>query len=416
MATVTQVTLTCDVCGDARGVRTRAFGLDGKAYQIDLCPKDSAGLSKAAADYTAKSRKITARKSSRRDDHRPRRRAKTAAIGERDGDMAPGKESADRGRRAGSARREATASRPGLRTAEAASELAAGVPGARPGKGVYVYGILPADIELAGDMPGVGEHPGLLRVIRSAGLAALVSEVDLSARPGSPDDRRTHREILDATASEVPVVPLRFGTILSSEDTVAGELLAARRDEFADALDRLDGRAEFLVKCRYVKESLLDEVASQNMQAARLRDTIDGDHPDAARDARIELGEILKEQVAATREEDTRALEEAMEGVCVASVARAPTHDLDAAHVAFLVAADQENEMQRVIDELAREWEGRIDLHVLGPMAAYHFAGTAHPKRPHTPLPGLPRSRRGHPAAHHLLPLPRRPPIRPSVA
>jgi Gas vesicle synthesis protein GvpL/GvpF/Lsr2 len=378
MATVTQVMLTCDVCGKAEDVRTRTFELDGKTYEVDLCPKDSDGLSKAAAGYTAKARKITARQSPRHNGHRPRARAENPAAGDRD--AAPGRNIPGRGRRTGSARQETKASRSGLQKAEAASTQTAGATGTRQDKGIYVYGILPADIELAGDMRGIGKNPGLLKIVRCAGLAALVSEVDLSVRPGSPDDLRTHREILDATATEVPVLPLRFRTILSSEDSVAGELLAARHDEFADALDQLDGRAEFLVKGRYVEKALLDEVVSQNNQAAQLRDTIDGDDPDAAQDARIELGEILKEEVAAQREEDTRALEQAMEGVCVASVLREPAHDLDAAHVAFLVAADQEREMERVIEDLATEWEGRIELHLLGPMAAYDFVETAQPE------------------------------------
>ena len=39
MATLTQVTLTCDVCGKAKDVQTRTIGLDGKSYEIDLCPR-----------------------------------------------------------------------------------------------------------------------------------------------------------------------------------------------------------------------------------------------------------------------------------------------------------------------------------------------------------------------------------------
>jgi hypothetical protein len=61
-----------------------------------------------------------------------------------------------------------------------------------------------------------------------------------------------------------PVLPLRFGTILTSEDAVAKELLAAHHDEFTAALDQLEGRIEFRVKGRYVKDAVLGEVLSQN--------------------------------------------------------------------------------------------------------------------------------------------------------
>jgi sensor histidine kinase regulating citrate/malate metabolism len=210
-------------------------------------------------------------------------------------------------------------------------------------------------------------------------VAALISEVDLAGRLGSRGDLSTHREILDATAVEVPVLPLRFGTVLASEDQVAGQLLAARHDEFAAALQQLEGRVQFLAQGRYLKEAVLGEVLSENARAARLHDTVGGQDPDAARDASAELGEILGAAVTARREQDTQALMQAVEEVCVASVVREPAHELDAVHVAFLVDAERESELERVIEELARDWQGRIEVQLLGPMAAYDFVSTAAP-------------------------------------
>ena len=370
MTTVTRVKVTCDVCGDTNDVKTRTFGLDGKAYEIDLCRKDGNALGRVAARYVAKARKVTAKRRRRQNGGRPREEAKTSRSGQQAATA-----SGATARAAGS-KKAAKASR-SPQKAEGSSTTAARAAGGQQQKGIYVYGILPADIEVAVGIPGVGEHPGLLRDVRFDDLAALISEVDSSGRLGSPDDLRTHREILDATAAEVPVLPLRFGTILTSEDAVAEDLLAAHHDEFTAALDQLEGRTEFQVKGRYVKDAVLGEVLSQNKQAAGLRDAIQGKDPDVSRNARIELGQLLSQAVKARREEDTRTLRQAMERLCVASVAREPAHELDAVHVAFLVAVDQESELERAFEDLAHEWEGRIDVQLLGPMAAYDFAGTA---------------------------------------
>src|SRR5215831_10364870 len=178
----------------------------------------------------------------------------------------------------------AMASRSQLQKAKVVSKQATKARDVQQEKGIYVYGILPADIEVAGETQGVGEHPGPLGIVSSDGLAALISEVGLLGRLGSPEDLRTYREILDSTAIEVPVVPLRFGTVFTGEASVADELLAPRRDEFTAALEQLEGRAQFLVKGRYV-------------EGAR----------------------------TAGREEDTRALRRAMEGVSVDSVVHEPT-------------------------------------------------------------------------------------------
>jgi hypothetical protein len=289
MTTLRQVRLTCDLCGDPSNVQTQTIGLDGKTFEIDLCPKDDADLSRFAAGYITKARKVTARR---------------------------------RHRRGAAPKRSANATGPerekGIRE-----------------KGIFVYGILPADIEVAAEMRGLGEQPGPLRIVRSHGLAALISELEPSGRLGTPDDLNAHREILDGTATEVPVVPLRFGTILASEDAVADELLAAHHDEFADALAELDGRVEFVVHGRYAGQ-----------------------------------------RVTPSREEATRALVEAMRGHCVASVEREPADERDGVHVAFLVDADQERDLERVIENLARDWDGQIELELLGPTAAYDFVET----------------------------------------
>jgi len=273
-----------------------------------------------------------------------------------------------------------SSSKPKRQTARASSKpkrQTTKATGSKQQTGIYVYGILPADVELTSEMPGVGDPPGQVRVVQSDGLAALVSEVDVTRPLGSPEDLRVHKEILDASATELPVLPLRFGAVLASEDAVAEELLAANHDEFATAISELDGRAEYVVKGRYIEQAVLDEVLSGNKRAARLADKIRGKNPDATRDARIQLGEMINEGVSAKREEDTRVLGNAMKGHCVASVVREPTHELDAAHVAFLVDTDKEDDMERVIENLAHDWQGWIEVRLIGPMAAYDFVGSA---------------------------------------
>jgi Gas vesicle synthesis protein GvpL/GvpF len=244
-------------------------------------------------------------------------------------------------------------------------------------KGTYVYGILPADIELAEEVPGVGNPPGQLRVIRYGSVAALVSDVDLSRPLGTPDDLSAHEQVLDGSAAEVPVLPMRFGAVLTDDDAVADDLLAGHEDELAAELARLEGRAEYIVRGRYDEQAIVAEVLSESREAARLRAQIAGKDPDATRDARIRLGEMISGLVAEKREQDTLALGEQMEGRAAASVVRDPTHERDAVHVAFLLDRSQDAGLQEAVAELAKAWEGRVQLRLLGPLAAYDFVGAA---------------------------------------
>ena len=244
---------------------------------------------------------------------------------------------------------------------------------------VYVYGILPGDIELEDGTTGVGDPPAEVRVVRSGDLAALVSDVDLDKPLGRPEDLYAHEELLDATAAGVPVLPLRFGAVVASDEAVAEELLGAHSDEFAAALEQLEGHAEYVVKGRYVEDTVLREVLDENPEAGELRDQLKDADEDATRELRMQLGEIVSNSIDAKREQDLQALDDAVSDHVEASVVRSPTDDMEAVHVAFLVDLDSADALEQAVDELARDWGDRIEVRLMGPMAAYDFVGTTTP-------------------------------------
>ena len=245
--------------------------------------------------------------------------------------------------------------------------------GAGQQTGYYVYGIRPGDVELTEEIKGVGDRE--VTLVHDGDLAALVSEVQLLGPLGTADDLQAHKEILDSVATGVPVLPLRFGAVVASEDAVVSELLEPNRDEFAAALEELEGRSEYVVKGQYDESAILEEILSEDSEAARLREQITGQDADATREERIRLGEIINNAVAAKRDEDTQQLLSVLEGHTVASVVRDPTDELEAVNVAFLVEEDKADELDQEVEDLGADWEGRVELRVLGPMAPYDFVG-----------------------------------------
>ena len=243
----------------------------------------------------------------------------------------------------------------------------------------YIYGIIPGDVEIEQGTIGVGDPAGEVRVVRHGVVAALVSDVELDRPLGRPDDLVAHEELLDASAADVPVLPLRFGAVVTDDDAVASELLEAHHDEFEQALRDLDGRAQFIVKGRYDESAILREVLSENDEAAQLYEQIKGTSEDATRDARIRLGEIVSDAIGAKREQDTQAVGDALADHVEASVVREPTHELDAVFTAFLAETGKAGDLEQALGRLARDWDGRVELRLMGPMAAYDFVGAPAP-------------------------------------
>ncbi|WP_236787893.1 GvpL/GvpF family gas vesicle protein [Amycolatopsis sp. GM8] len=243
----------------------------------------------------------------------------------------------------------------------------------------YVYGIAPADIETDPESRGVGDPPARVTTVRQGELAALVSEIPHDKPLGRPEDLTAHAALLDAAAAEVPVLPLRFGAVVGSEDAVAEELLEANQDDFRAALDQLDGKAEYVIRGRYVEQAILDEILGENQELAGLREAIRGKPEDATRNERIALGEKINNAVAAKRENDTKKVTDALAPFEVQLSVREPTHEEDAVQLACLADLAQQSGIEEAVGELAREWEGRVTVRLLGPLAAYDFVITERP-------------------------------------
>jgi hypothetical protein len=246
-------------------------------------------------------------------------------------------------------------------------------------KGVYVYGIMPGDIEVEPGTTGVGDPPGEVRVVRHRDLAALVSDIDLDRPLGRPDDLFAHEELLDSSSLDVPVLPLRFGAVVSDDGAVADELIDPHYDEFTAAIEQLEGHAEYIIRGRYAEQAILREVLNEDPRAAELARRIRNADPDATRDLRMQLGELVTNAVGERRAADTRAVGDAVADHVAASAVREPGHELDAVHVAFLVPAASAAELEHAVDRLADEWGGRINLRLFGPLAAYDFVGGTAP-------------------------------------
>lgn len=241
---------------------------------------------------------------------------------------------------------------------------------------VYVYGIVPADVETEPSARGVGDPPQAVTIVRHRELAALISPVRVGSPLGRPEDLAAHAAIVDGTAAVAPVLPLRFGAVVSDERSVAQELLAEHHDEFAAALGELEGKAEYVLKGRYVEAAILKEILTENPKLSDLRDAIRGKPEDATRNERIALGEAINNAIAAKREADTQAMANALTDLGVVLNVREPTHEEDALHIACLAETANQADLEATIDRVARDWDGRVNLRLLGPLAPYDFVVT----------------------------------------
>ena len=256
----------------------------------------------------------------------------------------------------------------------------AGTGGETRRSALYIYGVLPADVEIDPEAKGVGEPPTPVGLITHGEIAALVGEIAPGVRLGTPHDFAAHAQILDSAAVEVPVLPLRFGAVMTDRDAVVDEFLAPYEQRFSETLRTLKGRRQIVVKGRYVEQTVLSEILEQVPQARQLRERIANKPEDASRDERIALGELIGKNVEARRTADTQRVSRLLSELGVEFAVREPTHEFDAVHIACLVKQSDEERLREECTRFARDEEGRIQLRLLGPMAAYDYVDVGPPE------------------------------------
>ncbi|MFF4889628.1 GvpL/GvpF family gas vesicle protein [Micromonospora chersina] len=238
--------------------------------------------------------------------------------------------------------------------------------------GLFIYGIVPSDVEPTPEAEGVGSPPGEVIAIQHGELAALVSEIGLEEALGRSADLTAYERLLDGTAVVAPVLPVRFGTVVTGADAVE-DLLAAHHDRFAAALDEVEDRLQYTVHGRFDEQEFIGGFLAENASAAALADEVRGRPEIDSREQRIRLGEMISQAVELRREAENRDLIDAVGRYAEADVALPPSHELDAVRVSFLVAGDEEDEFVRAVEDFAERRRDLIRMRLIGPLAPYDF-------------------------------------------
>jgi Gas vesicle synthesis protein GvpL/GvpF len=235
----------------------------------------------------------------------------------------------------------------------------------------YVFGIVPSGAPVPApddEGPAAG-----LRLVEVGEVAALVGPTPADRGLGRAADLLAHDRVLaEVVAAGTPVVPMRFGAVVTDEAAVAEELLGAHHDRFVGVLDALRGRVQYTVNVRYEQDTVLRQVLDEHPEIARLRETDDQPEGRAAFDRRLRLGELVVRALERLRPADAAAVLEQLgdDFDFRAHHSTAPDEVLDAA---FLVETARVGDFEARVEDLGRRNAGRLRVRLVGPSPAYDF-------------------------------------------
>jgi Gas vesicle synthesis protein GvpL/GvpF len=238
----------------------------------------------------------------------------------------------------------------------------------------YVYGI----VEATATAPrGRGIAGASLRLIVGEDAAALVSEISAGRVRLGREEVLLHSRVLERALKRGPVLPMRFGVVMSDADEVRSRLLDEHGPDLRAQLNELEGKVEIRIRATYDEASLLREVVREQPEIAALQSALKGRSDDATYYERIRLGELVARAVEHRRERDAYAIIEALSRLALAVERGEPAHERVVAQVSFLVERARLAEFDALVDEVAAGFGGLIRFKYTGPLPPHSFVALA---------------------------------------
>ena len=240
---------------------------------------------------------------------------------------------------------------------------------------LYVYGVIPA-ADAAGWLgaDGVDGPAAQVRAIPEGGVAALVSDIPGDRVPGRREDLEAHRRVLGLAIERGTAIPMRFGTLMDSEDLVRRRLLLKHGPELGELLRALDGHVQMTIRAFYAEDALLRHVMETNQEIANRTAALQGLPELATRAERMALGEAVAAASNARRGRDEQALIDRLTQFASDVRVDPPGGDRVALNAQLLVPRERRLALDDAVHELGTALEGYLTLRYLGPLPPYSFS------------------------------------------
>ena len=198
--------------------------------------------------------------------------------------------------------------------------------------------------------PGHGIAGAPLDGVREGELLAVVSRH--AQTPGEPavDALWAHERVIEGLMADRAVLPMRFGTKLPGEAALR-EALAARRDEFLAALDRVRGRVEVGVR------AMRPGAEEAPVAPASGRDYIE---------AKLRTGRLVEREAA--------VLHDPLSALAVEALRRPPRDDGEVLRASYLIESGALARFRGAVDQL-QSAHPEVAILCTGPWPPYGFVG-----------------------------------------
>jgi hypothetical protein len=244
--------------------------------------------------------------------------------------------------------------------------------------GVYLYCIGSAD-DLTDEkvatlsVPTVDGTESGFRTVHSESLAAMVSDTQTMEFDIERVPLMAHHHALEAAMSLGSILPVSYGTVAESDDSIVSELLEPQQEQLLENLEYVRGRVELALRVMWDQDVLFQEVVDESEEIRSLRDSITGVSEEQSFYERIRIGELTSAAIEYKREYERDQILQVLEPLAVDIEVKPSNSELLILNGSFLVEREREAAFDEAVQQIAGPREGRMSFRYLGPLPPANF-------------------------------------------
>ncbi len=241
----------------------------------------------------------------------------------------------------------------------------------KPESGHYLYAIADA-LEPHPDYGNMGINGAVVYTISQGPVLAVVSDISEKRLRPERKNLAAHNTVIKRLMQETTVLPVAFGTIAGSNQSLV-KILKDNRATFVEQLNVVRGKVELGLRVVLDVPNIFAYMVSRHQELADLRDEVMGRQHGASQNDKIEMGRLFDQLLQQDREVHAVSVIDVLSSRCV-DIKQNPTRaEKEVMHLACLVERGALKEFEDGVFEAAKLFDNNFAFDFNGPWAPHHF-------------------------------------------
>ncbi len=238
--------------------------------------------------------------------------------------------------------------------------------------GFYLYGILPEPLPDTLAIAGLDRQPVHNQTIE--GFHFLYSEAKQTKYLTSRRNLLGHEKVLEEamTAGFRTLLPLRFGLVVKTWDTVIRDLIDPYQGKLEALFQKLEGRREVSVKVFWESKSEIEALLDLNPSLKEMRDASLGKA--LSMEEVINIGQLIESSLKFRKQEVIAGFQTGLNPLAEEVIESDPMTEEMIYNAAYLIPWDREPEFSEAVEAIDKTFCSRLRIRYNNFTAPYTFA------------------------------------------